>query len=374
MKKRRFIAGSFIYQYFQRKCPFYVSLFLQNVKKASVQDELERYFIDYGVSREEAYFHALKKEFGNRMVILEKDPTLSFEEELARRGEETEFWMKKGKTIICHGILQARDGIQQFQRQMENQYRLPFEICFRGEPDILFRRDGISSAFGNYIYEVGDLKSSYHSKFCQHMQVTYYSWLLEDCQKVLPPSGYLILQNRKEEYSLCSFPLEETIWTLRHFLEEEIWEWFWEKDNFYHIGSHCRGCPYAEHCSEKAISEGDLSLLPGLKRAQKKALWRYGFRNLEELAKAREEDFKVHAYPGVSAEQLYPFVIMSQSQIMQEVYYRPPKKNPQQVIEELTIYVELDQEYRAFRKHLHLHHQSEPLFLEICKDEYLGVS
>lgn len=373
-KKLRSIPGSLIYNYYQRWCPYEVKLFLQKEKAPRRDNPLEEYFIHRGVDREEQYFGLLKEEFGEDCVILDSDDSLTFEEDIQRRAVKTKELMALGKKVICHGILSQEEGLSQFSQKIGHQYPdLPFTPLFRGEPDMLFKKEGgRKSHFGVYFYEVGDVKSSYRSKFCQQMQVTYYSFLLEDIQGTLSDEGFIITQEPTRDFGLESFSLKDTRLTLGHLLEEELWEWLLEEDLFFHITSLCKGCDFFQVCTSSAREKGDISLIPGLKRAQKKALRKGKILTLKDLAGAVPGDLKRMNFPGVNTEGLLPLSFQARALLENRPFYRPPKTSPQKAAEELTTYVQLDQAYRAVRHHFDLKSPGKVVFGSLSLDSYLG--
>lgn len=150
-----------------------------------------------------------------------------------------------------------------------------------------------------YHYEVADAKSSRTSKFCQQMQVTFYSWLLEPLQGIRPRCGRILtrplgIENEAVPFKEERFLIDDTIWTLRSFLEEEFQEILNkdEKDFFFHPGSGCATCPYYDYCLERVSAVDDLSLLPDIRKIQKRQLNRVGITDNSGLAHAGDEILK----------------------------------------------------------------------------------
>lgn len=369
------IPGSTIYQYYQRRCAYQITTSMLEGRPRREHRSLEKFFIDNGVRREEQYNQLLVETLGDDCVVLESDEDLSFEEQLVQRAGATIEAMKEGKKAICHGILWQGEGLEDFANRTREAYGLPFQPLFRGEPDVLFRRDiEGESAFGSYIYEVGDVKSSHTSKLCQQMQVTYYSFLLEDLQGVLPTEGYIITKGVLADFAMEGFDIDHTIWGLRHLIEEELWEWLRDQEAFYHLTPRCLGCDFYDRCHQQAIDERDVSLIPYLRYSQKRALVRGGLESIDKLSSATDDQLlELNQYPGVTAEGLQPVRAQAQAMVRQSLVPTPPAVTPQQAVEEITTQVGLDEGYRAVRRHIDLAEEYPTLLLvDLVLEPYMG--
>jgi len=61
-------------------------------------------------------------------------------------------------------------------------------------------------------------------------------------------------------------------------------------ETFFHLYFKCEQCPYLDHCIKSIQKEPqgrDLSAIPGLTHEAKKALWRFGIRDLKSLVEAK---------------------------------------------------------------------------------------
>ncbi len=153
---------------------------------------------------------------------------------------------------------------------------------YLGKPDLLRRTPG-RSRFGEWAYEVGDVKSSRKLKAEQILQVTFYSYLLEQAQGVRPAYGFIILGDGSEE----RFRIADYYWVLLDVLDEINAIRRGERQTHYHIRRDCDSCRWQEVCKPAAEGEQDLSLVYGLNRAHKRLLRAEGIRTIAELAAAK---------------------------------------------------------------------------------------
>ena len=272
LPRRPSVSGSVIYHHFGHPCSYRVHLDLFGDRsQRSVAGPVGRYLMERGNRHEYAIFDAIKKEHPDDWASVSKDPDADHEADLERRRVETEAEMRRGVRYIFHGIIQ-REGEAAFPRDDAP------EIRFRGETDILVRED-IPSEFGDFSYRVGDVKSSRNPRFAQVMQVTFYSWILEAMQGRIPETGFIVTGEGSEE----DFQVEDCIWTLRHFVEEEVWDYSDPERAFYHLDLFCSSCHWLEHCQTRAKKEDDLSLIPGCRRFEKHALQHAGIKTRKDL-------------------------------------------------------------------------------------------
>ena len=90
------------------------------------------------------------------------------------------------------------------------------------------------------------------------------------------------------------FLSDDYIWTLRTFLEEEFQEILQkdEGDFFFHPKGTCGTCPFYDRCVDRAETANDLSLLPDIRKIQKRHLNRVGVLDIKSLAGAKESILK----------------------------------------------------------------------------------
>lgn len=153
---------------------------------------------------------------------------------------------------------------------------------YLGKPDLLRRTLG-RSRFGEWAYEVGDVKSSRKVKAEQILQVTFYSYLLEQAQGVRPGEGFIILGDGTEE----RFRIADYYWVLLDVLDEINAIRRGERQTDYHIRRDCDSCRWQEVCKPAAEGEQDLSLVYGLNRSHKRLLRAEGIKTIADLAAAK---------------------------------------------------------------------------------------
>jgi predicted RecB family nuclease len=217
--------------------------------------------------------------FGDREQKLAPSPALA---RLLARGVAFEDEIVAGMDLVEPSFPQgdfvegAKKTVDLMQQGVEGIYQaVLFSPPFLGIPDLMRRVEG-RSRFGDWAYEIGDVKSSYKARADQALQVAFYSVLLEDAQACLPDEGYLILRDKSEvrlSISALLPALEEVL--------EEIESLFSERQISHpHRSFACSGCGWREVCAK-----GDgLDWLPGLSRAERSLLRHAGFKQLDSLA------------------------------------------------------------------------------------------
>ena len=180
IRKQTTITGSVIYSHFRHLCPYHTWL-LFNVGLTEVTPApSDRLLMDTGIRHEDEVLKYFKRQLGDECVEILTVAGRNREDYIALRAERTVLAMQEGKQVIYHGILAPN------MRLLEKTLGpLPHDIPMRGETDFLFRvNSDENSKWGPFHYEVADAKSSCSSKFCQQMQVAFYSRLLETVQGV----------------------------------------------------------------------------------------------------------------------------------------------------------------------------------------------
>ena len=331
-RKQNTITGSVIYSHFRHLCPYHTWL-LFNVGVTEVTPApSDRLLMDTGIRHEDEALKYFKEQLGDECVEIPAVEGRNREDDMALRAERTVSAMQEGKQVIYHGIL-APD-----MRLLEKTLGpLPYDIPMRGETDFLFRVDtGGKSKWGPFHYEVGDAKSSRSSKFCQQMQVTFYTWLLEHIQGVSPQCGRILtrplgVEEMSAPFGEELFLIDDYVWTLRTFLEEEFNEILQqnEGDFFFHPKGACVTCPFYDCCMERAVAAGDLSLIPDIRKIQKRHLNRAGVMDVASLAKADDDILKKAAKAtgvtlnGFNKLKLQALSLMTEEPISRELFASP---------------------------------------------------
>lgn len=289
------VTGGTIYSHFRHLCPYHTWLLFKVQLPEEAATPAVRLLMETGVRHEEQALAYFREQFGDDCIVVSGDEGRGPEDNIRIRAERTLRAMEEGRRVIYHGMLVKEDvGLPDLPTGPED------KIILRGETDFLFRVDGAGEGkFGHYYYEVGDAKSSRTSKFCQQMQVTFYSWLLESIQGARPRFGRILtrplgIENETVPFREELFLIDDTIWTLRSFLEEELQEILEreEKDFFFHPIGSCETCPYHDYCLERAEASNDLSLLPDIRKIQKRNLNAAGIVEIGQLADAGDAVLK----------------------------------------------------------------------------------
>lgn len=275
------VTGLHVYYYYGHLCDYQLRRTVTQ-KPPPITSPALLLLLEQGRANEERYVAELGRE---TEVVSVKIPGKSMEERAAITLEA----MRAGVPVLHNGVL---DGGDASRRLAEMHAQRGLRLRFRGETDLLVRVEGSPSAFGDYAYRVIDVKSSRTGKFPQMMQVAYYDWLLRGVQGTSTGEGALVVfpqgplgEAKEERFSLE--PLEPTL-TL--FLEERLPEVLAADDAAvaYHLAGHCSHCLWHPHCAERAAQEDDLSRVPGLRPAHKRALAAAGAASAAQLAAATD--------------------------------------------------------------------------------------
>ena len=340
IRKQTTITGSVIYSHFRHLCPYHTWL-LFNVGVTEVTPApSDRLLMDTGIRHEDEALKYFKEQLGDECVEIPAVEGRNREDDMALRAEKTVLAMQEGKQVIYHGIL-APD-----MRLLETTLGpMPYDIPMRGETDFLFRVDnGEKSTWGPFHYEVGDAKSSRSSKFCQQMQVTFYAWLLEMIQGVSPQCGRILTRPLGVEklpvpFREELFLIDDYVWTLRTFLEEEFNEILQKNEDtfFFHPKGACGTCPFYDRCMERAVAANDLSLLPDIRKIQKRHLNRAGVMDVTSLANANDGILKKAAKAtGVTLNGFNKLKLQAVSLIREEPISRELFSSPKEACLAIT--------------------------------------
>ena len=145
---------------------------------------------------------------------------------------------------------------------------------FLGRPDLLLLNEQAGW------YEVADIKSTHKVHASALLQVGFYSRLLGQVRPA-PKQGLLILRDgRQVRFDLedHAASVEYLLRTLQRFRDQR------SADPEAHRVEACLDCRYRLVCDDELESRRDLSLTPGLTRAQARALRAAGLDNLDDLA------------------------------------------------------------------------------------------
>lgn len=198
-----------------------------------------------------------------------------------RAFEETLALMREGREGIYQGVLLAEDLV--------------------GVPDLLLRQAG-ASRLGDHHYTVADVKISEQARADQALQVAFYAHLLERVQGVVPREVFLILGDGRRE----AIAWEDLAGVFGQALEDLRAIRAGERPTEPFFQAACGRCPWRGVCIPALEARDDLSLLPGMTRARRRALVRAGIATAAGLAEARPE--RAAARAGLERRALAPLV------------------------------------------------------------------
>ena len=145
---------------------------------------------------------------------------------------------------------------------------------FLGRPDLLLLNEEEER------YEVADIKSSRVAHASAVMQVGFYSRMLGQVRP-MPRHGTVIVRDGSRQRFLTAdyrASVEHLIEVLQRFRADP------SSDPGPHLNFACPDCRYREHCGAELERRQDLSLVPGMTRAQARSLRTAGLPDLEQLA------------------------------------------------------------------------------------------
>ncbi len=171
--------------------------------------------------------------------------------------------MRRGEEVIYQGELRSGD--------------------WSGFPDFLVRVDR-RSGFGDWAYEVWDAKLARVPTANAVLQITIYSWLLEEVLGVAPREMHLALAGdgepfRKESFRVTDFAAFER--TIRRRLELHCAA---PVATYPEPVSWCERCDWKTACRDRRREDDHLSLVAGATRHQRHRLERRGIGTLTDLA------------------------------------------------------------------------------------------
>lgn len=204
--------------------------------------------------------------------------------------EATLTLMKEGKSLIYQGWLEKR---------IDN-------IIYRGRPDLLEKRPGISN-FGDWIYVPIDIKSSSEVKALHKQQLAFYCIMLASIQGYAPDATFII--NRK--FEKLEVILDEKIRRKTQEDIDEILTIFKGKRHPVHISSSTKETPWYKECLKEAEELRDVSLIYNLRKDTVDALREHGIDTIEKLADQVIDDLP--KIPGASINTLIKAKIQAQS-------------------------------------------------------------
>lgn len=234
--------------------------------------------LEQGVLHEDRYVKGL-----TFVEVKEKRPAAA----LARTLE----LMREGVELIYQGEIECEiDG-----------------VLYRGRPDLLEKRKGESSTFGDYYYAPCDIKSSTKIKTEQWMQLTLYAKVLEVIQGVFPCDASII--NRTHER--IAFLIEEKHRVKTFNRVDTILAVMRGKKPPLKLSSSCKSNPWYSQCLKEAVESNDIALLYRLDTRAHKVLRENGINTVVDAAAMKIE--LLPKVPYASVETLQRVKIQAQS-------------------------------------------------------------
>ena len=215
--------------------------------------------IEKGNIHEKEYFKELKKKFKKTLNL--KDQKLTREEKISK----TVQGMKEGFEIIHGGWLKRDKWI--------------------GEFDFLIINKDQKSKFGNYSYEVIDTKHSNKPKSDHAIQLSTYTFMLEETQGVLPKKFIIILKNMVHEEVQVDLVYEFFKKTRKNY--EKFVETLLNKQKPEKC-SACENCEWLDRCESIWKKEDNLRLVGGLTKIHEKKLLNIKIDTATKLSKQDE--------------------------------------------------------------------------------------
>ncbi len=217
-----------------------------------------------GIEHEQRFLDSLRGE-GLRVVEVERDDDLPYEERRIRGRDETLAAMREGADVIFQAVLfdGRRFGYADFLRRVE-----------------------APSDLGPWSYEVWDTKLARHATAAAVLQLCLYSGMVAELQGVPPQEMHLALGGVRRE--TVSFRVAE--YAAYYRLVAREFERFLGADDVYPVErtpepvEHCGACRWSERCRKQWRAEDDLSLVADLSSRQRRALRAIGVTTRTALA------------------------------------------------------------------------------------------
>lgn len=221
-----------------------------------------------------------------------RDPLGPYRELLLERGIEHEKRVIAGRWPGCEAA-PFQEPLEGFSRLLDAMVRGIPVICglpllylpenLQGRPDVLVKREGVPSAFGDYAYEVVEIKLAARIEERHAVQAAFYTYLLSKIQGSRPERFFVINRDHEERtYRTADFEgtLRDAIDGTRNILEGS------EHPSPTYNGGEW---PWMRWTNHVALHERDISLVPGVGPAMKEKLAARGMRKIWDLSSAPPE-------------------------------------------------------------------------------------
>lgn len=194
----------------------------------------------------------------------------------------------KPESAYVHTLKLMREGVELIY-QGEIQYEAD-GVVYRGRPDLLERRRGKSSHFGDYYYAPCDIKSSLDIKKEQWMQLALYAKILEELQGVYPDEVSIINRDHErvaffiqEKHRIKTFDCIDAIITVLNGNKPPL-----------KLSSSCKSSPWYSQCVKEAEDANDIALLYRLDARSHAILRENGVNTINDAA-----EMKIDSLPKI---------------------------------------------------------------------------
>jgi len=253
---------------------------------------------------------ALKGETPALMEKLLEDGVLH-EEEYIKDLSFVEVEERRASEAFAHTIALMREGAELIY-QGEIEYEMN-GVLYRGRPDLLEKRRGKASVFGDYFYAPCDIKSSREIKTEQWMQLTLYAKILEELQDVFPHEVSII--NRDHER--IAFVIEEKHRIKMFDRVDIILSVMKGQKPPLKLSSACKSSPWYLQCVKEAEAANNIALLYRLDARAHEVLREYGINTVQDASEMNVEELPKVPYAGI--ETLHRVKLQAQSLLSGEL-------------------------------------------------------
>ena len=159
---------------------------------------------------------------------------------------------------------------------------------FMGYLDLIRLNEAHASIFGEYYYEVIEIKAAKRINLEHILQAAYYNLLIGKVQQYIPPTFYLINgEGEEKEYNYVSYEsqLEEVLNEV-----QQIWRGHFIPPAIY--SDSLRDYPWQSYENRLALDKQDVSLIPGVSTSLRQRLNETGYTSISQMACSNETDLQ----------------------------------------------------------------------------------
>lgn len=223
------------------------------------------------------------------------------------------------------------DGIPRIAGAVLATWKPSGELHLHTIADLIERVPG-RSRFGNFQYEVVEIKTARRPKTIYRVQLAFDSDVLARVQGAVPQHAHLILGDQRRETFLLSTVRSRYLEQFARLVEIEA-----GREPPVHVCSICSNCSWREVCLPLAQSAGHVSLVSGLQRDGVLRLEKNGVRTCGDLARQSPAD--VDGWTGCGPTDARRLVAQARALHLQTVVWR---QTPQLPKSNLEIYFDIE--------------------------------